>query len=269
MPYPRGESPAAGCLSPNVFELAQLAIVVPGESNLTLGEIQHYLPQVSGFFPNIFLLRIVIDSPSPLPGSPAVVGLNSVMRRADFSRYRDSPFRNPGNGSRREYCPELASRRRGLLPESYILASGGRGVPRFLPWRTCVRPHPASPRSGHPLQQHRPRFGVNATQSVRLFLWDEGRGGPAPRTPAADSPPKTARPTETAPRWPDAAQVTFKCEACDTPHRWRPHLAGKKAKCPCGHVMTVPVGPAAHATSPEPPRRETPPKTTALRLRSG
>jgi hypothetical protein len=44
-----------------------------------------------------------------------------------------------------------------------------------------------------------------------------------------------------------AVEVRFKCEACGKSHGWRPQLSNKKAKCSCGHIMTVPVGPAGLA----------------------
>src|SRR5437870_1975766 len=40
----------------------------------------------------------------------------------------------------------------------------------------------------------------------------------------------------------EAKQVTFRCESCGKIHTWKPRIAGKKAKCPCGHIMTVPAG---------------------------
>jgi hypothetical protein len=44
-----------------------------------------------------------------------------------------------------------------------------------------------------------------------------------------------------------AVEVRFKCEACGKSHGWRPQLSNKKAKCSCGHVMRVPVGPTGLA----------------------
>jgi hypothetical protein len=33
----------------------------------------------------------------------------------------------------------------------------------------------------------------------------------------------------------------FACESCGKFFRWKPQLAGKKVKCPCGHIMLVPA----------------------------
>jgi hypothetical protein len=41
-----------------------------------------------------------------------------------------------------------------------------------------------------------------------------------------------------------SSQVIFRCESCGRGHRWKKRLAGKKAKCPCGHIMRVPELPA-------------------------
>jgi len=40
-----------------------------------------------------------------------------------------------------------------------------------------------------------------------------------------------------------AAAATFNCEGCDKTHTWKPELAGKRGKCKCGFVMTVPPEP--------------------------
>ena len=33
----------------------------------------------------------------------------------------------------------------------------------------------------------------------------------------------------------------FACESCGKEYRWKPELAGKRVKCKCGGVMTVPA----------------------------
>src|SRR5678815_2959020 len=38
----------------------------------------------------------------------------------------------------------------------------------------------------------------------------------------------------------EVAQGKFSCGGCGKTYKWKPQLAGKKAKCKCGHVMTVP-----------------------------
>src|SRR5215207_4259706 len=38
----------------------------------------------------------------------------------------------------------------------------------------------------------------------------------------------------------DVAQGNFSCGGCGKTYKWKPQLAGKKAKCKCGNVMTVP-----------------------------
>ena len=37
-----------------------------------------------------------------------------------------------------------------------------------------------------------------------------------------------------------AQQGKFSCGGCGKTYKWKPELAGKKAKCKCGHVMSVP-----------------------------
>ena len=43
----------------------------------------------------------------------------------------------------------------------------------------------------------------------------------------------------------------FNCSTCGKEYRWKPELAGKKAKCKCGNVITVPAKPPA-AAKPKP-----------------
>jgi hypothetical protein len=38
----------------------------------------------------------------------------------------------------------------------------------------------------------------------------------------------------------NVADGKFSCGGCGKSYKWKPELAGKKAKCKCGHVMTVP-----------------------------
>src|SRR5690554_2781451 len=38
---------------------------------------------------------------------------------------------------------------------------------------------------------------------------------------------------------------TFSCESCGKSYAWKPELAGKKAKCKCGAMITVPQRPPA------------------------
>lgn len=46
--------------------------------------------------------------------------------------------------------------------------------------------------------------------------------------------------------------VKFSCEGCQRTYTWKEPLAGKRAKCKCGHVMTIPQKPP----QPEPPQEE-------------
>jgi hypothetical protein len=48
------------------------------------------------------------------------------------------------------------------------------------------------------------------------------------------------------------ADGSFSCEACGKSYTWKPALAGKKAKCGCGTVMSVPPAPTLVAA----PRRQ-------------
>lgn len=41
----------------------------------------------------------------------------------------------------------------------------------------------------------------------------------------------------------------FVCSSCGKDYRWKPELAGKKAKCKCGNVITVPAKPPAPAAA--------------------
>ncbi len=45
------------------------------------------------------------------------------------------------------------------------------------------------------------------------------------------------------------AQPTFSCASCGKTHSWKPELAGRKARCKCGSVVTVPA--AAPGGEPE------------------
>jgi hypothetical protein len=47
------------------------------------------------------------------------------------------------------------------------------------------------------------------------------------------------------------AQPMFSCASCARSYTWKPELGGKRAKCKCGNVMTVPTEP------PKPPESET------------
>src|SRR4051794_21464067 len=45
----------------------------------------------------------------------------------------------------------------------------------------------------------------------------------------------------------------FSCDGCGKTYTWKPDIAGRRVKCKCGHVMTVPkAAPAAVAAEPEP-----------------
>ena len=41
----------------------------------------------------------------------------------------------------------------------------------------------------------------------------------------------------------EGTQATITCDACGRHYAWKPQIAGKKVKCKCGQVLTVPVGP--------------------------
>lgn len=49
-----------------------------------------------------------------------------------------------------------------------------------------------------------------------------------------------------------ASEAKFACPACGKRYGWKPEIAGKKAKCKCGEVMSVPASapPAAPASAP-------------------
>lgn len=42
----------------------------------------------------------------------------------------------------------------------------------------------------------------------------------------------------------------FSCPVCGGRKSWKPHLAGKRAKCACGHILTVPTEPPRLAAAP-------------------
>src|SRR6267142_1406221 len=42
-----------------------------------------------------------------------------------------------------------------------------------------------------------------------------------------------------------AGGATFSCESCGKQYPWKPELAGKKARCKCGAVLSVPAQPQA------------------------
>src|SRR5258706_11522950 len=42
-----------------------------------------------------------------------------------------------------------------------------------------------------------------------------------------------------------AGGATFSCDACGKQYPWKPELAGKRAKCKCGAVLSVPAQPQA------------------------
>ena len=50
--------------------------------------------------------------------------------------------------------------------------------------------------------------------------------------------------------------LKFKCAACGREFRWKPELAGKKAKCKCGATVQVPAADPAAAPPPPPPPAE-------------
>src|SRR5215208_7702281 len=58
----------------------------------------------------------------------------------------------------------------------------------------------------------------------------------------------------------------FSCAACGKEFRWKPEIAGRKAKCKCGQTLTVPAAPPAPAavqTAPPPPPPAPAPATPA------
>jgi len=59
------------------------------------------------------------------------------------------------------------------------------------------------------------------------------------------------------------ASSRFACEACGKSFAWKPALAGKKAKCSCGAIMTVPQAPLAAATPHQARSMKPPPVATA------
>jgi hypothetical protein len=50
-----------------------------------------------------------------------------------------------------------------------------------------------------------------------------------------------------------SVEPKFNCSSCGKEYRWKPELAGKKAKCKCGNVIPVPTkAPAAARPAPKP-----------------
>ncbi len=45
---------------------------------------------------------------------------------------------------------------------------------------------------------------------------------------------------------------SFACPSCGKEYRWKPEMAGRRAKCKCGGVVEVPVTDPALAAAPEP-----------------
>ena len=52
---------------------------------------------------------------------------------------------------------------------------------------------------------------------------------------------------------PETAAPKFSCPSCGKQFRWKPELAGKKGKCACGGVLSIPATPPATATRSAPP----------------
>ncbi|MGH7215308.1 MAG: hypothetical protein ACREIT_11150, partial [Tepidisphaeraceae bacterium] len=53
----------------------------------------------------------------------------------------------------------------------------------------------------------------------------------------------------------ESSDMTFSCGSCGKSYKWKPELAGKKAKCKCGAEMHVPAAapvaaPVARAAAP-------------------
>src|SRR5690348_10911130 len=46
---------------------------------------------------------------------------------------------------------------------------------------------------------------------------------------------------------------TVACASCGKEYRWKPELAGKRAKCKCGGVVTFPKADPVAAAAPPPP----------------
>src|SRR5688500_1043431 len=45
----------------------------------------------------------------------------------------------------------------------------------------------------------------------------------------------------------------FTCASCGKEFRWKPEIAGRKAKCKCGQTLTVPAAPPAPKVAEPPP----------------
>src|SRR6266513_4898710 len=53
-----------------------------------------------------------------------------------------------------------------------------------------------------------------------------------------------------------AGGATFSCNSCGKQYPWKPELAGKKAKCKCGAILSIPAKPqAARAPAARAPAR--------------
>jgi hypothetical protein len=44
----------------------------------------------------------------------------------------------------------------------------------------------------------------------------------------------------------------FACAACGKEYKWKPELAGKKGKCKCGGVLSIPAQPPLNDPEPDP-----------------
>ena len=49
---------------------------------------------------------------------------------------------------------------------------------------------------------------------------------------------------------PETAAPKFSCPSCGKQFRWKPEMAGKKGKCQCGGVLSVPATPPAPSAAP-------------------
>src|SRR5262245_55339411 len=67
-----------------------------------------------------------------------------------------------------------------------------------------------------------------------------------------------------------AGGATFACESCGKQYPWKPELAGKKAKCKCGAVISIPAqAPAARAAARTPVAVAAPPLNPTNSPRAG
>jgi hypothetical protein len=63
------------------------------------------------------------------------------------------------------------------------------------------------------------------------------------------------------------AEITgpkFSCPSCGKEYKWKPELAGKKGKCKCGGVLSIPARAPAAAKPPPPPPPPPPPEEDAF-----